>query len=183
MGTPENRTSGDRTVHGNVRFGLASTRGAVSRRRQGDAARRRPACGRSGAGKGGLLSLDYRVEPHLSESYSGVMNAAGRAESASARTCEICGRSGSLQDLGGLLATRCDRHAEAMEIMDDVSDRSAFRCVGGKDQNENAPATPSGTPEVRPGPGDEQITPCGSGNVFHDLGLPDPDEEPAERPH
>lgn len=133
--------------------------------------------------KGGLLSLDYRVEPHLSESYSGVMNAAGRAESASARTCEICGRSGSLQDLGGLLATRCDRHAEAMEIMDDVRDRSAFRCVGGKDQNENAPATPSGTPEVRPGPGDEQITPCGSGNVFHDLGLPDPDEEPAERPH
>jgi hypothetical protein len=110
------------------------------------------------------------------------MNAAGRAESASACTCEICGRSGRLQDLGGLLATCCDKHAGVVEFIADARDCCAATCLSGEDQDEKKPATPSAAREVPPGPGDEQITPWGRGNVFHDLGLPDPDDEPAEGP-
>ncbi|MBX3531979.1 MAG: hypothetical protein KF849_15325 [Rhizobiaceae bacterium] len=65
--------------------------------------------------KWGLLSLSYRVDPLTRETeiYGGLIAAAEKAESESARTCEVCGRPGSLRRSGGLHVTRCDKHYEA----------------------------------------------------------------------
>lgn len=76
----------------------------------------------------------------------GVKAAYDRAEAEAERTCEVCGMPGALRQRGYFYATRCDEHADGGELVPEL---------------EHAP---------------EEITPWGSGNVYHDLGLPDPDQ-------
>lgn len=111
--------------------------------------------------KWALLSLSCRVEPTPQdlETYAGIIAAEARASLASRRICEVCGQPGRLRrTTERWLATRCDEH-HALDIL-------------------------SRAPDLPPDPGDElddEPKAWGSGNVWEDLGLPDPDDNPGDK--
>lgn len=77
------------------------------------------------------------------------------AEIEADRTCEVCGAAGVLRVIGfGYYSTRCDAHAEGGHL------------ATWQEPTEIADHLPGDEPK-----------PWGSGNVFHDLGLPDPDDD------
>lgn len=63
--------------------------------------------------KWGLLDLTYRVKPRHSDAYRALTVIARSITAESGRTCEVCGRPGSLRRSGGWHVTRCDEHVKA----------------------------------------------------------------------